>query len=215
MENNPTINPLANTGFTIKINDRISPNIASANNHPQPLILLRCNSTAAPIPHIDWNITQKPTKKISTKMLSNGIARSKKPNNKSITPLANVHPQPLIVSLLDTAKMISAIPLTKKLAVKSADKTINVLLGAAAHHIPNITASIPTNNDTHQYLTACFTELKISFFILIKFKIVLFCIVLILYNKCTYLILNVTILNIFLFNYNVLLLSSPYDFLLF
>lgn len=173
------MNPLANTGFTININDRISPNIANASNHPQPLTLLRCNSTAAPIPHIDWNITQKPTKKISTKMLSKGIARSKNPNSKSIIPLANVHPQPLIASLLDTANMISAIPLTRKLAVKSADKITNVLPGAAAHHIPNITASIPTSNDTHQYLIACLTELKISFLILIKFKIVLFCIVLI------------------------------------
>jgi len=110
-----TINPDVKTGLIMKINDRITPKTANVSNHPHPLAPFLCSSTAPPIPQIDWNITQNPTKYESTIAITSGdIDIRMIPNNKSIIPLTKVHPQPLSVFLFDTANIISKTPLTKK-----------------------------------------------------------------------------------------------------
>lgn len=154
------MNPAANIGLVIKINARISPSIPSASVHPHPFTPERCNSMDAPIPQMDWNITQNPTKNSNTAIVSIGATSSIIPNRISIIPLARVHPQPLSISLLDTAKIIENIPLTKNPATNRAANTPSVVPGFARHHTPRITAITPTTTEIHQYLTAFFTEDK-------------------------------------------------------
>lgn len=154
------MNPAANIGLVIRINARISPSMPNANVQPQPFTPERCNSMDAPIPHIDWNMTQNPTKNNSTAMVSIGATSNIIPKRMSIIPLASVQPQPFRISLLDTAKMMENNPLTKNPATNKAANTPNVVPGFARHHTPRITAIAPTNTEIHQYLTAFFTEDK-------------------------------------------------------
>lgn len=154
-----TINPDIRTGLIMKINDKITPKTANVSSHPHPLAPFLCSSTAPPIPQIDWNITQNPTKYESTIAITSGdIDIRMIPNNKSIIPLTKVHPQPLSVFLFDTANIISKTPLTKKVTENTIDNAVIVVHGDVKHQIPSIIASSPINNETHQYLTACFTE---------------------------------------------------------
>lgn len=163
---NATINPDVRAGVKMNINAKMTPIIASAINHPHPFTPFLCSSAALPIPQIDWNITQNPTKYANTTAITAGdIDSNIIPKSKSIIPLASVHPQPFKVFLLDMAKIISNMPLTKKLTANTIANAAIVAHGDAMHQIPKPIASRPIISDTHQYLTACFTEKNRSFFI--------------------------------------------------
>lgn len=167
---NATINPEVITGLIINMNAMSTPNIARVNNHPQPFTPFLCSSLAFPMPQIDWNITQNPTKYARIiAIVAGDMDISIKPNSKSIIPLAKDHPQPFSVFLLDKAKIISNSPLTKKLTANTIDSATIVVHGDDKHQIPNPIANNPINSETHQYFTDCFTEKNRSFFITMLF----------------------------------------------
>lgn len=84
-----------------------------------------------------------------SKLASKNIA-----NNKSIIPIASVHPQLCMEFLLDIANTISEIPPAKNEKTNRRVIAANVVNGVNMHITPTTTAIIPTNRDIHQFLTA-------------------------------------------------------------